>query len=251
MRRVPPTGSNTAKDPPAAPRVTEAEGAVCNYSVRACVCDSCSPQFRFNTVCPPPSLNASLPLLGVLVTAMFVARSVFAAHPPAAAEACASTRAGDSKTAQCSSWCGPAHCGSWCKCRACPTCTSPPPPPPPRSPAPPPPPRTCASKVAGDANVEGCASWCREKESAATKRVRRCWHSARPALWRPPRRGPRSLVQAPPLSRVGSLPALQVQVVRLLREQSGPLAAAFACRRRASSGARPAGCRALPSVCRS
>ena len=185
------------------------------------------------------------------MTAMFVARSVFAAHPPAAAEACASTRAGDSKTAQCSSWCGPAHCGSWCKCRACPTCTSPPPPPPPRSPAPPPPPRTCASKVAGDANVEGCASWCREKESAATKRVRRCWHSARPALWRPPRRGPRSLVQAPPLSRVGSLPALQVQVVRLLREQSGPLAAAFACRRRASSGARPAGCRALPSVCRS
>ena len=124
---------------------------------------------------------------GPAVSVMFVARSVLATHPPAAAEACASTRAGDSKTAQCSSWCGPAHCGSWCKCRACPTCTSPPPPPPPRSPAPPPPPRTCTSKVAGDASVEGCASWCREKESAAPKRVRRCWHSARPALWRPPK----------------------------------------------------------------
>ena len=114
---------------------------------------------------------------------MFVARSMFAAPSPAAAEACASTRAGDSKTAQCSPWCGPAHCGSWCKCRACPICASPPPPPPPRALAPPPPPRACTSTVAGDANVEGCASWCREKESAATQRVRH-WHSSWPALWR-------------------------------------------------------------------
>ena len=52
-------------------------------------------------------------------------------------------------------------------------------------------------------------------------------------------------------SRVGPLPALQVQVVRLLREpKSGPLAAACSgSRRRASSGARLAGCRAGPCVC--
>eukprot|EP00964_Phaeocystis_antarctica_P039458 scaffold22574_cov61-Phaeocystis_antarctica.AAC.3 len=133
-------------------------------------------------------------------SAMFVARSMFAAPSPAAAAACASTRAGDSKTAQCSPWCGPAHCGSWCKCRACPICASPPPPPPPRALAPPPPPRACTSTVAGDANVEGCASWCREKESAATHRVRR-WHSGWPALWLHAET-PSSLVQAPPLSHV-------------------------------------------------
>ena len=180
--------------------------------------------------------------------AMFVVSSLFAAHPPPAAEACASTRAGDSKTAQCSSWCGPAHCGSWCKCRACAACTSPTPPPPPRSPAPPPPPRSCTSKVAGDANVEGCASWCREKESAATLACEML-RPGRPfgaSKQRPSQLGS----GAASFTRVGSLSALQVQVVRLLREQSGPLAAAFACRRRASSGAPHAGCRAGPAFCR-
>ena len=181
---------------------------------------------------------------------MFAVKSVLSAHPPAAAaEACASTRVGDSATAQCSPWCGLAHCASSCKCRACSTCTSPPLPPPPRPPAPPPPPRTCVSKVAGDANVEGCASWCREKESTATKRVRH-WRSARPDLWRLQAEAQQLRADAATFTRVGSLPALQVQVVRLLREQSGPLAAAFSGRHRRPPRLPHRSC-AGPGVCRS